>query len=210
VSHSRKILGQAGVSLADVYDIEGSVVGLENLDVSEVKAVHDLGGQIHSERLISFIVLSSSGAVNQSAAIGVTAGGIPDSVNRLLGVSVLASAAARVDHVALTIQDADTGREFPIWSWDTNDDREQQILWSLDGAGAAAFFLLSTLVTQLPQLLTRLGTSLAMPQLVMRGTTSAFGAGTVTVRALYHLCRPNTGNPTPGEPSSHGLPLPGW
>jgi len=210
VSHSRKILSQAGTSLADVYDIEGSVVGLEELDVSDIKGVHDLGPQIHSERLQSFIVEASSGSLAQTITWGITTGGIPDSINRLLAVTVIANNAARVDHCSVAIQEQSNSREIPIWVWDTNDDDEQQVEWSIDGAASSTKFHLRSLGQQPLELLTRLGTTLEMPQLIFRGVTATFGAGNVTVRALYHLARPNSGNPPAGEASSHGLPIPGW
>jgi len=210
MSHSRKILGQAGRSLADVYDVEGSVVGLENLDVGDIKGVHELGAQIHSERLQSFLVLASSTALGQSTAWGITTGGFPDSINRLLGVTLIADAAGRVGQASIAIQEQGNSREIPIAVWATANDREQLMNWSFDGAAVALVVHLSTLVTHVPQLLTRLGTSRQMPQLIFRGNTAAFGAGTVTTRALYHLARPSTGNPAAGEPSSHGLPIPGW
>jgi len=211
MTHSRKILSQAGVSLADIYDIEGSVVGLEQLDVGEVKAVHELGATIHSERLMSFLVLATSGAVAQNASWGVQTSGLPDSVNRLLGVGVMCDNAARIENVSIAIGDQDSGREMPIWVWDTNDDRVQRFIWSQDGAGAAQVDHLSVLVTHLPQLLTRLGVRLRMPSLLFRGLATGFGAGTVETQVVYHLARPNpTLAPAPGEPSSHGLPIPSW
>lgn len=208
---SRKILSQAGTSLADVYEIEGSIAGLEQLDVEDIKGVHDLGPQIHSERLLSFLVLGATANHLQDVTFEVITAGIPDSTNRLLGLSVISNKAARLDHASVVIQDPDTGRELPIWIWDTADDRERQITWSLDGAAVAVFFELSSLATpNIPQLLTRIGPSGAMPQLILRGLTAGFGAGNVTTRVIYHLARPNTGNPPAGEASSHGLPIPSW
>jgi len=211
VSHSRKILSQAGTSLADVYDIEGSIVGLEDLDVNEIKGVHDLGPQIHSERLQTFLVLATSGAVAQSVGWNITTAGFPDSINRLLAVTVLSSVTARVSHCSVAIQDVESGREIPIWAWDETPDSEQLVQWSLDGAAVATFInLRSTAALSIPQLLTRTGVSNAMPALIFRGLTNAFGAGNVQVRVVYQLARPNSGNPPAGEPSSHGLPIPGW
>lgn len=210
MSHARKILSQAGISLADVYDIEGSIAGLEELDVRDIKGVHELGGQIHSERLTSFLVLSTSGPVAQSTVWGVIAGGFPDSTNRLLGLSVMTDASARLVHASVAIQEQGNSREMPIWVWDLADDRVQGLEWSQDGAAVASVEHLSVLVTHVPQLLTRLGPTLEMPQLIFRGITAAFGAGTVTTQVIYHLARPSSGNPAPGEPSSHGLPIPGW
>lgn len=212
MSHSRKILSQAGTSLADVYDIEGSVVGLEALDVEEVKAVHDLGPQIHSERLRSVVVLMSSTAVGQNTGWDIGTGQLPDSVNRIIGTTVIPLTAARVANAQLSIRNFDTGRETPIWNWDTGNDIESPIRWSNEGAGAIAVNVLRTVGAywQLPTLCTRMEDQSSMPNLIFRGLTSGFGAGTVEVLALITLCRPDRATPMPGDPRSHGLPIPSW
>lgn len=212
MTHSRKILSQAGTSLADIYDVEGSVVGLEDLDVSEIKGVHDLGPTIQSERLTSHLVLVTTGAVNQSTAFNVAMNDVTDAVNRLLGVAVMADVGARVDFASIAIGDTQSFRETPIWVWDTNDDVVKRFSWVEDGVGPSTVDNLEVLgVTHLPQLLTRTGLDRGMPRLMLRGSTTAFGAGTVEVQAIYTFCRPNvSGTPAPGEPSSHGLPVPSW
>jgi hypothetical protein len=211
MSHSRKILAQAGFSLADVYDIVGSVIGLEELDVTEVKAVHELGGQIHSERLQSFILQQTTGALAQNVVWDLSQNAFPDSVNRLLGLIVVSNVAARVRLAQVSVSDNDTGREIPVYVFDNLDDDELSIRWSNDGAAAAThFFLRPTAGIYVPNLLTRLGTTKAMPNITFRGTTDAFGAGTVTTTLIMHIARPNTAVPGAGEPSSHGLPIPSW
>lgn len=206
-----KILSQSGVSLADTYDVEGSIAGVEELASREVSLFDEMGARVFSERLQSFLVASTSGNLNQSTAWNVTIGDFPDSPNRLLGISVLSGTAARVDYVTFLVSDQDTGREIPIWSWDVNDDAEVRARWSFDGGAVGESFLLRSGGYRLPQLLTREGTSQQMPELQFRGITSAFGAGTVTVRAVLHVARANPNAPVPaGVPSSHGLPIPSW
>jgi len=211
VSHSRKILSQAGVSLADVYEIEGSVVGLENLDVGDIQGVHDLGPQIQSERLRTFYVTLATGDILQNIAFEVIAGGIPDSVNRILGVQVIFENAGRLDFASLSISDSVTGNEIPIWVWDKNDDPERRMRWSISGAAVVQDIQCQPLgPSLLPYLITRHGDSGLMPNLIFRGQADGFGAGNMNARCVVALCRPNTGNPGAGEPSSHGLPIPGW
>jgi len=210
VTHARKIQAQAGTSLADIYRILGSIVGLEELDVSDVKGVHELGGTIHSERLQSFLISATPGATAQNLAWNTTVGGIPDSVNRLLAISVIADTTARITNAQVSLQDPAIAREIPLWSWDAGNDVENTIQWNNDGAGVAAEFLLVGKHHHAIELLTRIGTTLVMPSILFRGLTSGFGAGDVTPTLLFHLARPNSGAPTPGEPSSHGLPIPGW
>jgi len=210
MSHSRKILSQAGVSLADVYDIEGSVVGLENLDVGDIQGVHELGGQIHSERLQAFLIRMTTGAILQSTAFDITAGGIPDSINRVLNVFVFSDVAARLHFAQVGILGQGAAGEIPMWSWDSTSDAEYDVRLTIGGAAAGAELAARSPNPFVPQLLMRLGPNKLMPDLSFRGQTLAFGAGTVTVQALVLIARPNEGNPPPGSPSSHGLPIPSW
>ncbi len=205
-----KILAQAGVSLADNYDIEGSIAGVDELETRNVSLVHEMGAQIHSERLNQFIVKMTSGDVLQSTAFAILASAVPDTTNRILGLALLANTAARVTHASLAYRNPDTNREFVLACWDTSDDAERRCLYSDDGAAAAEFFYLSPTIMQSPHLLARIGTGKLMPQLLLRGQTEAFGAGTVETLGLVVLAAPGAEAPTPGAPSSHGLPLPGW
>ena len=208
-----KVLAQAGISLADVYDVEGSIAGTEQLISEEVSLVHDMGGQIFSERLQSFIINLDSGNVAQSTANTQTAGAIPDSPNRILGVTLIVNLAARLSNVNISLLDPGApGNEFPIWSWDETADLEIPIQHDLAGAGVAAMFLLRPqgINNNVPTLVTRMGISNALPEFHMHLITNAFGAGSVRTEAYIYLARANEGNPPAGSPSSHGLPLPSW
>ncbi len=207
-----KILSQAGSSLADTWQVEGSVAGVENLESKDVSLFEEMGGRVHSERIQSFFIELDSGAVAQSTAFNITAGGIPDSINRVLGIWGIATNSARVDNWTLyqAAQDAAGQGEIPMYHWDNADDSTGGIRWSDHGNAAASFVLLKSLSIWGPSLLTRTGVENDLPDLILRGITSAFGAGTVQLRVLVHLCRPDPGNPAPGQPSSHGLPIPSW
>lgn len=210
--HNPKILSQAGTSLADVYDVEGSIAGLEELDVAEVKAVHDLGPQIHSERTLATIARGTTGAIAQNISFDFTVGAFSDVATRIFGLAVIADTAANVSRVCVSIRNPSNGREMPIWTWDSADDREQFIRWSDDGGAVATVVHLSTLVTHLPTMNTRIGLGRSMGEFVCRGQTLGFGAGTVEIFLLIHFARPalTEGITPPGEPSSHGLPIPSW
>jgi len=212
VTHSRKILSQAGVSLADIYDVEGSIVGLEELDVTDIKGVHELGGTIHSERLVVFHLIADSTAISQSSNWEVSLGGFPDSINRVLSIFVIADGSAEVQNCSIAIRDPLSGIDHIIWAWDVLDDIEKRVRWD-DGGGTGADTALVPLGTAFggaPNIIARTGAQASMPTLVFHGATQAFGAGDVTTKALISVCRPDHGNPAPGEPSSHGLPIPGW
>lgn len=209
----RKVLAQAGFSLADIYDIEGSIAGIDHVDTHEVHLSHEMGGTVFSERLQSFILLGRTGDVAQNTNFDVDiAGDLPVAISRILGVFVLADTVARVNHACISISNNITGREMPIWSWDDADDGETQVRYVDDGEAAAVFFgLRQTGINRLPTLLTQIGSDKSMPRIFLRGATLGFGAGTVETIALVHVAVPSPGTPVPaGAPSSFGLPIPGW
>jgi len=208
-----KVLSQAGVSLADVYDVEGSIAGVDSLDVTEVKAVHSLGPQIHSERLQVFNLVANTGGVLQNTNFETLFDIFPDSINRLLSALVVADTAARTDFCSIAIRDPQDNRDHLIWVWDDNDDISAQARFRVSGGAVATFEALRPIVGVpggLPTIIGRTGLVSTMPTLVFGGRTTGFGAGTVTLRGLLQVARPNTIAPLPGEPSSHGLPIPGW
>jgi len=208
-----KILSQAGISLADAYDVEGSIVGVENLDSQDVSLVHEMGGQIFSERLQTNLTRLNPGDTLQSVTWNTTIPILPDSPNRIMAVSVMTNVAARVNFCSLAVQAVVGGREIVIWSWDDVRDVENEVRFSDDGAAVGTEFIMLPSFTQLPYLVTRTSgndeTNL-MGALIFRGLTLAFGAGTVEPRMIIALARANQRVPDPGQPSSHGLPVPSW
>jgi len=205
-----KIQSQAGDSLSDTYSIRGSKVGVEQLNFEDVNLVDEMGGRVHSERLQSFFVTLTV-TVGQSLDFNITAGGIPDSVNRVLGVFAVADTSPAILQVQLAIlENGGPTREMPIWVWDNTSGLQQPIRWADDGELPGDEFALTPPIYTLPQLVTRTGAGKLMPDLLVRGTTTGFGAGMVRLIVMVHLARPDPGNPTPGHPSSHGLPVPSW
>lgn len=207
-----KILSQSGISLADSYQIEGSIVGVEELQSRDVSLVHEMGATILSERLQSFFIRQTSGSLAASATWSVSTGELPDSPNRILGISVFLPLAEvnRISFCSISIQNGRTNREIPIFTWSLPDDDEIPVRWNDDGAGVAEFVELRSKVNKLPQLITRLGIGEAMPVIRFSGQVAAFGAGTVEAVAITHVCRANPEVPAAAQPSSHGLPLPSW
>jgi len=206
-----KVLGQAGISLPDAYDISGSKgSGVDSIQTEEVSTVHEMGATMFSERLQSFFVRMTTGDLLQDITFNIEAGGIPDSPNRLLGVTMFADEAARVTRAALGLRNTVTSRIMPLLIWDTADDAETPFVWNNDGAGLATFHQFRPTLYTLPTMVVRAGDEKVMPDFVFSGLTAGFGAGNVEVFAMLHLARANPGNPPPGAPSSHGLPLPGW
>jgi len=111
-----KVLSKSGDSLADVYDVEGSIAGIERLQSEEVHLTHDMGQTLFSERLASRMLELSSGVLSQSTvfnvnfSIGIT--------SRLLAIQVLSTNSGRLVKcsVAITSPPAVDNMDVPIWS----------------------------------------------------------------------------------------------
>jgi len=207
-----KILAQTGTSLADVYDIEGSIVGVDELEAHEVNVVHDLGPQIQSERLRSFIEVIDGGVVAQNITWGVALLPFPDCVNRIVTISVVSDVDSRILNCSVALKEGSSAIEYPLWVWDQTDDETSPYIWD-DGSGSAVFNMMRpihNLPGGVPCIATRGGDASDMPNLIFRGTSTGFGAGDVRARAIIQVIRPTSRVPAAGEPSSHGLPFPSW
>lgn len=214
-----KILAQTGASLADVYDVKGSVVSVEQLASREVFLTHDMGATIFSERFTNSLRHSTSGAIAQDISWAVNLGEPPTTPYRLTAIQVRIDTAARVLLASIAIRNPDNDRECPIWSWSSATDSETLIRFSVDGAAAGAVIFLqpSPANVLLPQLIAGSAQPaaisdppsplvLASSELIFRGTSAGFGAGTVTCNVVMHISFP-TGL---GGINSHGLPIPSW
>lgn len=210
-----KVLSKSGDSLADLYDVEGSVAGIEDLYAREVSTIHEMGGTIFSERMGGDIRRLLSGAIGQSTNISVVDSTMPPGITRILGASVIVNTAARMTSLMLAVRDPSVGREFPFFVW-TSNQAEETIRIVENGAAVANMNYLVPLVgTVLPTFIFGGGQPAAgqVPDVVMRGTSSAFGAGTVSVFGLVYVASANPAGITddPIIPLiSRGLPVPGW
>jgi len=202
-----KVLAQAGTSLADIYDVEGSIAGVEEIETREVQAVHEMGQAIFSERLRARVITTASAATAQSLNIDVAILAFADiPFIRVHGIFVFTSVTARLTRMAVMIEDAiSAGNGLPIWVWDGN---EESVRTSVGGSAVNTISLDGMpQYSMLPSFMvgqTRRGQEVS-PNLTLRGSTSAFGAGTVTV-----TCHTLISFPTLGGVSSRGLPVPGW
>ena len=204
-----KILSQSGSSLADVYGVEGSIAGIEQLETRDLPLVHEMGSTVFSERLGGEIVRLASGDIAQSTAFDVILTSPPVGVYRVLGVVVLVNNSARVGMAQVSVRDPATGREIPIFIWDSDDDTVSQMR-TVENGGAAA--TTSVLRSSLNLRSITIGIAEGQPrrvgeEIVMRGLTLGFGAGTVETIALLYLA---TAEITQGGLSSRGLPVPSW
>lgn len=206
-----KVQAQAGASLADSYDVVGSIIGVEQLTTQDVSLTHEMGGTMFSERLISFQVNLTSGDIAASTAFNATGvQPLPDVPVRILGITCIVDTASRLANLMVGIRDPVAGGDLPFFIWDNTLGTQTAFRFSDSGASVGATTQLSGAELQTPNLVTRFGLSRTMPELVMRGITTGFGAGTLETQAFIHIAHPSREVPAPGEPSSHGLPLPGW
>lgn len=205
-----KILSQAGTSLADVYDVAGSIAGVDFLDSNDVQLTHEMGGEIHSERLLGHTITVSSGAVASGANWDVDFETIPDCWNRIMGVYVTASVASEVEHCNVNLRPRATlANSFPIWWWDGFADGEGDLRIMQAGSTATRINLIPRPAAQPFQyIMGRTGLEKQLPFLTFSGQAQT-GAG-VTCLATIYLARPDTVEPAAGDPSSHGLPIPSW
>lgn len=201
-----KILAKAGDSLADVYDIEGSIAGVDELDTHDVNLFHEMGSTIFSERVRGSLFTFTTGAIAQNITWDLVVD-MPPGLSRIHNWSVTASVTGRVDQAQLSIANR-VLTDSPYWSWNTSRDVEKVIRVSL-GAGPSGVSLLQVVDPQSPQMMSygqlQPQAGLAVDQLIFRGVSSGFGAGTVTVQAVvYHAFAQTL------RPSSRGLPVPSW
>jgi len=202
-----KILSRSGTSLADTYDVVGSVAGIEQLESREVSLVHEMGQTLFSERFSTFMRRGLSGAILQNVTFNFLLNDLPSVPFRILGIAVFSDAIARVAMASVALRDPVTGREIPIWAWDAVIDPEMRVRHEDDGGGVVQAQFLRPLqpLGQVPHLTAGSGQPQRVPDVAFRGASTGFGAGTVSVTMLLHIGFSQTGGI-----SSHGLPIPSW
>lgn len=205
---SVKVLGRVGVSLSDQYDVQGSVAGVEQLDVTDVKGVHELGATMFSERVSGRIITRPTSAMLQDINFEILfepsqliVSDMPPGVTRILGLSATMDA-ARILNCVFSVQDPD-GTDLPIFAWDSAIDLAPTIRFG----GSAVLYLRQT--SPLPWGGSTLVFGADQPETVPRisctGRTTGFGAGTVTLTArVYVAFAASLGL------SSFGVPVPSW
>lgn len=206
-----KVLGQVGVSIADQYDVQGSIAGVDELDVEDIKGVHELGATMFSERLSARVSTGSTAALAQSQGFSLLFPatvnpliGIPAGITRILGISIFADA-DRIDTCQLSIRDDELNRDVPLFVWNTATDEVVGI--KMDSSATNIFYLrsLNPLPWAAASLILGSEQRESAAQIIVRGGSTAFGAGTVTLTArIYFAFALQQGL------SSYGVPVPGW
>lgn len=199
-----KVLAQTGTSLADVYNVKGSIAGVEELISREVHLTHEMGATIFSERVGGAVVSFSTGAIAQNlASEGVT---VVDLVpTRLLGLQVFTDVASRLTRAQVSLTpDPPAETEIPIWYWETGDP-EKALDVMVAGSVANLIVLEPVMTPLLPNMLFGASQPRTVPNITLRVLTAGFGAGTVTTRCIVYF-----GFAISRAVNSHGLPVPSW
>lgn len=202
-----KVLGQAGTSLADVYDVEGSIAGVDTLLSKDVALVHEMGATIFSERVSSTVRRRVTAALAQDTDFDHLLTDLPSGATRLGPILMLGSfSAARLSFASVAVRDQLSGREVPVWSWDSTVDEEVSIRVSDDGAAAATFIMYRPIRQVFtPGMLIGEGQPQRVSDIAFRGRTLGFGAGTQLITLAFQVLFSQVGGL-----DSKGLPLPSW
>lgn len=206
-----KILSQSGTSLADIYNVEGSIAGVEQLLSGEVSVVHEMGQLIASERMGGQLLRVAIAGIVASADFAAVLTGINTGVSRFHGVTIITDNASRLERVNVNVRTQPGGRptqtvqEHVVWAFDGTNSENIEIV----DDGGVQITIAALRGTQefnnLPCLLTGADQPQLVSEIAIRGTATAFGAGTVDVILIAHVSF--------GQAEglgSRGLPIPSW
>jgi len=209
----QKVLGNAGKTLADIYDVDGSIVDIEELDSASVKTVHEMGGTIFAERIEGHILTASTGDIAQTLGFKATISGLAKvPTMRLLGIFVTVDVTSRLLTCSVSIrgqaQAGGLAQEFPIWVWDPSTDgsTETVVRHFLDDTVVNSIALRALPeFTFLPNMLIGFPQPVRANSIAVNGITATFGAGTVDITLMAYMI-------FPAAPALEGggLPIPSW
>lgn len=198
-----KILSQAGTSLADIYEVVGSVAGIEQLETRELGIVHEMGATVFSERVDFFLGRIITGPIAQNVDFDLSVTEVPNTPTRLLGLALLADAGVRILNAAVFLRQTPT-REMPVWAYDGSNFLD--VRWSDEGSiGNFDLLLGSPAVAMIPSFTGGSTQRRSVDEIILHGRTTGFGAGTVSLTGLFYLAAAT--DPTN---ISYGLPIPSW
>ena len=201
-----RILSKSGDSLADLYDIDGSIAGIDELQSKDVNLVHEMGSTIFSERLNVSIERLVTSAMSASSTFLVVLNTLPTGPWRVLGVNVFADQGSRVGDVIVAVHDDELGRDMPLFIWESTRDQEFLVRLRNDQPTTSSQLILRpSIANPVPTMGCGQDQRQSVNQLALQGTVLAFGAGTVKVTATVQIAFAERGGL-----SSRGLPLPGW
>lgn len=196
------VQSQAGVSVGDVYDVRGSQAPIERILTKDVQGTHDMASTVFSERVSGFVRNIVITGVLQSANFDLVIADLPAGVSRIVGVVVNTDNSARLANVAVSVEGGTRG--MPIWVWNGNASTTVRFL---DGTVIDAELLptIAAFNAWMHQMVIGDDQPQQMNRIALRGSTTAFGAGTVDITALISIEFAAIGGI-----SARGLPIPSW
>jgi len=205
-----KILSRSGSSIADIYDVAGSIAGVEHLETHTVPVMHEMGALIASERMGGQIRRVATGDLLQSVTWDLVIPGIETGIMRILGISIVADNGARVNRAQMSIANNSlitAGNEIPVFAWSVADGAEISLRWVDNGAavGNQALLINQIIGPSVPNMVFGSGQPQVVGNIRFRGDTTAFGAGTVALTAQVYFASTQLRGVR-----SVGLPIPGW
>lgn len=216
-----------GSELAKLYDTEGQRIGSPGAELESDRIIltHEMGQLMMSERLRVAIRQCWSGAVPQSSTFESIMTDLPDSPVRILGFFpfTLPGVGAVTDFTTVTLcaREGNEPREMPLWNWSGAATGAVYLPARFQPTAGLALGNYQMLVNAfgvstghlpfatMPSLIVKannvVGPRASVDDLVLRGTTSAFGAGTREV--FVHVM---IAFPFPFVEGEAGLPVPSW
>jgi len=204
-----KILSKSGDSLADAYNVVGSIAGIDDLVSREVSLVHEMGNVMFSERYVTTFRRMATGDMLQDIDFDLVITNLPGAPTRLLGLGVISDAGTRILRACASVRDHLAGNEIPIWAYDGSNFTPVDLVSTGDATGSTTFDLLHGIPAGPISVPTMMGGSLQGAGMVdsfaFRGRTTSFGAGTVFITLLLYF-----GFAFQEGLSSRGVPFPSW
>jgi len=200
-----KIQSQGGRSLADMYDVQGSIAGIEELEPREVQLVHEMGSVLFSERFRTTIRTLTTGAIAQNTDFEIEMLNPPSAITRVLGIKVIADVGARVLRAQVSANDPRFSQDFPLWVFSQNVLANAIAIENAGAAGIVDLLLGEASESGVPSFVGGTDQPDQVRDMAMRGRTTAFGAGTVTLTAIIFLAFTFTGGV-----SAFGAKVPSW
>jgi len=203
-------LTRSGASLADIYDVVGSRILIDDIVTSELPIMHEMGQTVFSERFSMAVRREESGDIAQTISFNNIFTDLPAGPFRITNVYVFVDTASRITVASLALRSVVNDREVPFWTWDTSDDDQVRARLQDDGGAVATVTALvpvnAAQTNRLPIIAAGIGQPQRMEEIAFRGQSSTFGAGTVNCVALISVAFSQI---APGL-SSRGLPIPSW
>lgn len=174
--------GAVGTSLGPLYDTEGTRLsaGADILD-GEIHLVHELGGQVAAERMRWQLRTGTATAIAQSTAFEARIVDLPD-MCKITGWWIEVGTAGRLRDAGIYLENSTEAQGVPLMLWDsaTGTTGTFQMFGGdrillIPGAAMGAAYPNRDFAYR------NLDASNNEVELVLRGQTSAFGAGDVTI-----------------------------